>query len=387
MVFECNKCLKIFNRKYNLERHLSKCKKKTDYQCILCGDFCINTKDLVNHLRLCKTIKKVFCDTFAYIMPNNRLKCPLCHSDLKDKVSLKKHLINSCKKREIQKYDKDIVKKNIENKNKTKTINNGIINNGTINNSSMNIDNSTNIKILCYTKPNLSHIKDIIHDCMKNGIKGDEELFKQIYFNRNHPENRSIKLFNKRHNIVKLNTYDMDDDNNQVSIYKQIKELSLFIRNMNSDIYNIYYPRFKKKNKKLSGIMKKVDNHLDKLVDMENKLFTKEFNSMIRDVISYYDKHPYQPNEEQNSSLNLDQLIEEEQKQLDLCSDSNSEIDNNSDSESDHDRDVHLGRAHGHVRPLQCDSESEEEYPSVMTKKKSKFQMNLKSDIIKSMKN
>jgi hypothetical protein len=207
--YKCKMCEQIFKSKNNLVKHTlkkNKCNIVTPFQCKKCNKYFKQNRSLINHTDKCnenimneiinsencnykgiksiiiskddENIKLILLKKYNPNMTDEELKIFLKSSiSIDGKISLFYSMINS-------------------NKNSLSNINTGTINSGTIENSN-NIIN--NIQINTFGKEDLSYLDN---DYFKNLImnqhieKGYVQLIKDIYLNKEHPENGTIKVEN-----------------------------------------------------------------------------------------------------------------------------------------------------------------------------------------------
>ncbi len=222
--FICNICNEQFKTKNNLLKHINKknkCNVTTDFQCLICLKYFSCKKSLNEHTKknICKEkpsiIKQPDIDTVNYLNDKNNtiseikaaLKLYLESSSLNidEKITLiKKYnlkigddeiklIINS----DFQIDGKVLTLSTyLDQKNPLSNINNGTINT-TTNSNNNNVTN--NILINNFGQENLSYMDN---DYFKNLImnqhieKGYVQLIKDIYLNKDHPENKTVKVEN-----------------------------------------------------------------------------------------------------------------------------------------------------------------------------------------------
>ena len=194
----------MFSTKQNLEKHLNKkfkCNITSNIQCETCNKYFTNKKNLYYHINnnSCKQIIKInddesndFIESILVAQLSNEMKVEL----LKIKgINLDDNKLNEIINSENEiKVKKELIKC-FYNKSNSSTINNNMINLGTIENS----NNVTNIQINNFGKEDISYLSN---DYFKNLImnqhieKGYIQLIKDIYLNKEHPENGTIKVEN-----------------------------------------------------------------------------------------------------------------------------------------------------------------------------------------------
>ena len=156
---KCEKCEKIFTRKYNLMNHYKNCKGKVNkLECNYCNEIFTSSTNKYRHQKLCKI------------------------------------------KYEINKNEKLI--QNIQTQ-----INNNI---GTQNNTNTNSNNTNNINntiiINSFGQENTSYITDEFRNqcCTYGGMYAILAMVDQIYFNPDHPENHNMRLYRIREKLLEI---------------------------------------------------------------------------------------------------------------------------------------------------------------------------------------
>jgi len=221
--YKCDKCDKIFSRKYNLERHeLKTCFNKSNKLSIL------NNDD-----------------------QKNITKCMYCYKLFENKSRLNRHLsstIGECYKIRSGKYKSITINKNQTIKNQTINnqtyITNNITNNNITNIAIQPIINNTHITIAKHGEETISHItKDVMLEILdiESFPKMCTELMRLLYFNKKVPENQNWAIVypkNKNAGIEynhtsgkfeRKSTYDIIDDkfSNMVNLlFDLVQEIS-----------------------------------------------------------------------------------------------------------------------------------------------------------------
>jgi len=219
-MFICDICEGQFSSKRNLEAHNKrkfKCNIVTPYQCHECKKYFKQNKNLKEHIT--KKSCRIYENTSIRVISNtdnieeyeddddyiNLLL--MSKIDVESKLKLIKNKINLDDELiKIILDSKDDVKiktKLLLNNKKTTNILNANINNGTINTNNTKTENSNNItnniQINSFGKEDISYLdaeyfKDLI---MNQHIeKGYVQLIKDIYLNKEHPENGTVKVEN-----------------------------------------------------------------------------------------------------------------------------------------------------------------------------------------------
>ena len=210
MDFKCNNCLQIFKTKQNLKKHqtkIYKCNEVTNYQCTKCLKYFKNQGNLNKHNEtVCLDTSNIITTSIIPISKDDTIMKHAIKSILNSRIS------NENKANLLVKYNTslskedliDLIKLNIPLDGKISYIN-SIINSkketniNTISNSNINSNNTTNIQINNFGKENLEYLdseyfKNLI---LNNHIeKGYMTLIKDIYLDKEHPENRTVKVEN-----------------------------------------------------------------------------------------------------------------------------------------------------------------------------------------------
>ena len=209
MDYKCNNCLLVFKTKQNLKKYktkIFKCNEVTNYQCTICLKYFKNQGNLNKHNETVCTDKSDIIISSKPISKDDTIIKHAIKSILNSKIS------NENKAKLLVKYNTslskedliDLIKLNIPLDGKISYIN-SIINSkketniNTISNSNINSNNTTNIQINNFGKENLDYLdseyfKNLI---LNNHIeKGYMTLIKDIYLDKEHPENRTVKVEN-----------------------------------------------------------------------------------------------------------------------------------------------------------------------------------------------
>ena len=139
---------------------------------------------------------------------NERISCDYCDKDFKTRHIMLRHARQYCKiKKDIEKEEqlyKDLIE--TQSQQISKLIEK-VGNKTTINANIQNIQNNTNnnIELNYYGKEDLSMLTDKVKNKM---IKGPFTMIpramKMIYFSKKYPENRTLKLINRKENILQI---------------------------------------------------------------------------------------------------------------------------------------------------------------------------------------
>ena len=239
--FECNRCHRSFNRKYNLERHENKqkqCKEVepnsipnkpiftqknpveptiTQFKCNHCNRIFKRNWHLIRHLKTCKIKKK------------------------EEKEQEKLRIIEINAKIKLLELEKNMINNTTNN-----ITNNDNSTNTTNSNNTININN--NIILNDYGKESIDFLKSekhkkLIFGVLQHGLKGIQNYISYKYCNPDKPENMTIKYTNQRSNKLKIREdnkwkirnkkdvldelYDRDKNVEEVlNVYEHINELN-----------------------------------------------------------------------------------------------------------------------------------------------------------------
>ena len=162
--YQCHRCLKEFNHKGTYQRHLARkfpCKSPTEKS-------------------------------------ESKLKCHQCDKTFSSKQSLKRHQKKSecdrIQKLETQQQEMqlkfDLLLEEFRNK---------------PNNTTYNIQNTYNVQINNFGCENISYITDqMLIKLMQNPKVAVPELLRHIHFNPEHPENRNIRITNRKERFAHI---------------------------------------------------------------------------------------------------------------------------------------------------------------------------------------
>jgi hypothetical protein len=249
-MFECELCNKEFKLRKYLDQHKNKkipCNIKTNYQCSTCKKFFRQKRSLLEHLNnnICNI------DTNQLIVANNDLKngiksCLNSNIDNDNKIKIFKkynNLLDDENLLLILNSDMDLNGKvsmiSTMINNTKPTISN--INNGTI--TTENSNNITNnIQINNFGQENLDYLdKEYFKNLIMNQHieKGYVQLIKDIYLNKEHPENKTVKVENINNKYALV----FNNDKWDTMLKADLKEM---LHKKNYTILKMHYNKLKK---------------------------------------------------------------------------------------------------------------------------------------------
>lgn len=210
------------------------------------------------------------CEKNESLKPMTEHICQYCNKNYSTRKSLLRHIKHFCKikkdedNQELKKTEdmnelKKIFSEEMKEQNhkisklfdKVSTTNNTMNNSGNNNNSHNQVNN---IQLNVFGKEDLSVLTDNVkEELIKGPFKMMPKLMEMIYFNKNHPENQTMKLVNKKEKIMKIHDkegwkyvdkdetidYILEDKNYAVDSYYDQNELQF------SDFVKKTYGRFR----------------------------------------------------------------------------------------------------------------------------------------------
>lgn len=277
MNFKCNNCLQIFKTKQNFQKHqtkIFKCNEVTNFQCIICLKY-FKTKSNLN-----KHNDTVCVDETNIIIASSKSTSKSTSKTISKDDTIVKHAIKSILNSQISDENKakllvkyntslskedltDLIKLDIPLDGKISYIH-SIINSkketniNTISNSNINSNNTTNIQINNFGKENLDYLDS---DYFKNLIlnnhieKGYMTLIKDIYLDKEHPENRTVKVDNinnkyalvfndgKWESILKYELKELLHKKNHTLLKMQYKKLKDLMDTAKKDEISVFLSR------------------------------------------------------------------------------------------------------------------------------------------------
>jgi hypothetical protein len=198
--YNCKRCGKIFDRKYNYERHINDTKK----QCILI----VQTKH-----QCASSIVMNNCSSVPITEEDDSKKnicCPYCEKTYSAKYNLNKHLkkcIMASKASHIIEEKEKIYKEHIDHLEKqifelTKKIGNTYSYN-----INQHLDQSVhqqNIQINSYGNENLNYITPSqVEKLISHPSTCLPQFIKMVHYHEEHPENHNVLIENIKENIIK----------------------------------------------------------------------------------------------------------------------------------------------------------------------------------------
>ena len=214
VIYDCKICNFSSKIKTHLNRHL-KTKKHLNNEKNYEEE---NKKKTTQNLKIPHFSLKIPHNTSQISDHNNKelYNCVYCYKEFSRKDNLNRHIEKSCKKkRELDKIENEnskIIEKqnkiiNLQSKqiNKLLEKNAKQINNTQNNNNSTNIIN--NIHINNYGEENLEMLTDEFKErCITRAFYAIIDIIRKIHFNDDYPENKNMRLVNKRDNKIQVLT-------------------------------------------------------------------------------------------------------------------------------------------------------------------------------------
>jgi hypothetical protein len=257
-MYECDICNSIFNTKQHLTQHLNKknkCNIITPYHCKSCNKYFKSKVILNDHTNKKRCIIKNTHNTNIeqIIKSDNTTELfTLLNSNIiKDKKIYFINKLTNLTNDEINDIlDMDITieqQYNLLNK-LEKIINkpNSNINTGTINNGTITTENSNNItnniQINNFGQENLDYLdKEYFKNLIMNQHieKGYVQLIKDIYLNKEHPENKTVKVENINNKYALV----FNNDKWDTMLKADLKEM---LHKKNYTILKMHYNKLKK---------------------------------------------------------------------------------------------------------------------------------------------
>ena len=266
VLYECIECNYNTCLKGDYMRHLSTKKhhKNMEIKTSICEKIPyqdstkvaqMSTKNIKTHKKVAQMSTKV-----AQNQPET-IECEYCAKEFKTKANLRRHIRNYCQEKKKMDAESSIKDKQIEilqeqvsklmDKVGNTTINNTQVHNkiGKIDNiqQQSNVQQNNNVQLNCFGKENLSMLTDHFkQELIKGPYKMMPKLMEMIYFNKEYPENHTMKLVNKNKDIMKIKDKDgwklvdknetvdyiLEDKNYEVDSYydNNAEEFSQFVK-------------------------------------------------------------------------------------------------------------------------------------------------------------
>ena len=274
VLYDCELCFYSTNQKNDYDRHLNT-RKHLD-NIILYGDeeekkLALKKKNTKEHKKNTKSVaktpkrtqkehkkntkehknKKKVCKELS---SEERVLCEYCDKDFKTRHIMLRHVRKYCKvKKEIEKEEKlykDLVE--VQSNHITNLIEK--VGSTTINTNIQNIqtNNTNNIQLNCYGQEDLSMLTDNVKNKM---IKGPFTMIpramKMIYFNKKYPQNKTVKLINRKDNILQVHKkngweYVVKDDIINEIIDNTNYEIDTYYENKPEQFSNFVNKTYKK---------------------------------------------------------------------------------------------------------------------------------------------
>lgn len=249
--YKCNNCLDFFKTKQQLDRHLSKknkCTIKTNFQCFNCNKYFRSKYYLKDHMvNKCTSLTDIILKdkpTDIEIAITEILSSTI--DDTLKTDLLKKHNINLSDDQILKIINSDMnmngkiinLKSCINEPKSHHTVIANITNNTIIKNS----HNTTNIMINNFGKEEIAYLdSEYFNNLIMNQHieKGYVQLIKDIYLNKEHPENGTVKIENIN------NKYALIYNNGKWDTILKY-ELRELLHKKNYTILKMHYDKLKK---------------------------------------------------------------------------------------------------------------------------------------------
>jgi len=208
--YNCECCNYITKRQYNYIKHLKTKKHLNNVKQYEADNEKISVNSLKNPLNPSFSPQK---SSQISDHKNKKLfNCKYCNKEFTRSDNLNRHIKKSCKeKKEFDKMEnenkelQEIIKSQTKQINKLLETNGKQINNTQNNNSNNTINNT--IHINNYGEENLEMLTDEFKErCITRPFYAVIDIIKKIHFNDDYPENKNMRLVNKRDNKIQVLT-------------------------------------------------------------------------------------------------------------------------------------------------------------------------------------
>lgn len=239
--YKCQRCHKIFDKKYRLKNHLNrkfKCElKKNKYICDICDKSFTRKDNLIRHKKkYCKTSKELLIDNENMMKEIEELKGIIKKQDLKFEKKMKK----------------------LEKIKETKISNNNII------------------QINAYGKEDIDHINyEDYMEYIRLPITGVKKIIKNVHFNENTPQNHNLYISDLSRKYIKIY-------NGEKWINKMKKPI---IKNITTKNFSRLEKFFKKNKNYISDNIQNRFIRTSNKNNNDNDFLYKELNSDIECIL------------------------------------------------------------------------------------------------------
>jgi len=235
--FICKYCDYKTSFRSNYKRHLNSNKHNTslikyratmknDKNNLICEPVLTQNESFLTQNEPFLTQNEPFLTQKSSISEKKTYFCEFCNKNFSSKSHLTRHIKLNCKaKKEKDKEELSADKKEIAelkgqinklidkvgNKTYHTHIGNTTNNNKTETNNTLNLDNSVNnnVNLNVFGKENLEMVTDEVKkELIKGPYKMMPKLLQMIYFNKDFPENHTMKMVNKNKDIMKIHDKD-----------------------------------------------------------------------------------------------------------------------------------------------------------------------------------
>ena len=248
--FECSRCGKVFEQKYNYDRHMKRknlCKTEiyARNECEYCHRSFSRSDALMRHI-------DCYCE-----VKNTSIQ--LLKNTLVEHEKLILELTKRVEQLEIENREYRLKQTNAQNGNNNSNTNN------TNNINNINSNNTYNIKLLAFGKEDRTSITDAVcEEILKKGYDSVPALVEKIHFDEDKPENHNVYISNMNNDFAII--YDGEDwkVSNRDNIVDELY-------NKNACFLVSEYPKFKHIDKIVSNFGNFPAHYQNRLVRQDAK--------------------------------------------------------------------------------------------------------------------
>ena len=273
MDYNCKYCNYFSSKKNNFSKHLETQKHQRNLEKYKNYDLTLKNSENCAYQGSTKEHKRSTMEHKFYEIPEKKYFCEFCEKKLSSKKVLKRHQERHCKKnKNIKKLE--LFDKMLENKKIKRIMEKEIENNYQINNCNNTINNNSNnnitININNYGDENMDILNDnfLKNNLLKMPFTAIPELIEKIHFNNEFPENKNIRILNKRDNKMQIRK------NDKWEYVDKIATMKYLIEDKNNSMDELY-----KKNQ-----YKLLDKFKERYMNFQRK-FDKEDEQLWKDIL------------------------------------------------------------------------------------------------------